>query len=61
MPFYKYVAVEGSGKKITGVIEAENKLKAISILSERGLMVVRVEEKKIQRKVRRSFRFQSAK
>lgn len=46
MPFYKYVAVEGSGKKITGVIEAENKLKAISILSERGLMVVRVEERK---------------
>ncbi|KAF2959273.1 type II secretion system F family protein [Thermotoga sp. 38H-to] len=46
MPFYKYVAVEGNGKKITGVIEAENKLKAISILSERGLMVVRVEERK---------------
>jgi type IV pilus assembly protein PilC len=50
MPFYKYVAVEGSGKKITGVIEAENKLKAISILSERGLMVVRVEEKKNPKK-----------
>ncbi|AJG40715.1 type II secretion system protein F [Thermotoga sp. RQ7] len=46
MPFYKYVAVEGSGKKVTGVIEAENKLKAISLLAERGLMVVRVEERK---------------
>ncbi|PLV58692.1 type II secretion system F family protein [Thermotoga sp. KOL6] len=46
MPFYKYVAVEGSGRKIRGVIEAENKVKAISVLAERGLMVVRVEEQK---------------
>ncbi len=50
MPLFRYVAMEGSGRRIRGVIEAENKLKAISVLGERGLVVVNIEEERAFKK-----------
>lgn len=44
MPFYRYVAFDGSGRKIKGVMEAENELRAANILGERGLAVVSLKE-----------------
>ena len=44
MPFYRYVAFDGSGRKIKGVMEAENELRAANILGERGLAIVSLKE-----------------
>jgi len=46
MPFYRYVAFDGSGRKIKGVMEAESELRAANVLGERGLAVVSLKEVK---------------
>jgi len=44
MPFYRYVAFDGSGRKIKGIMEAESELRAANVLGERGLAVVSLKE-----------------
>jgi len=46
MPFYRYVAFDGSGRKIKGIMEAESELRAANVLGERGLAVVSLKEVK---------------
>ncbi len=51
MPFYSYIAYDGSGRKVRGVVEASNKVGAISDLLQKGYSVVKIEETKGKKKV----------
>ncbi|MCD6449490.1 MAG: type II secretion system F family protein [Thermotogaceae bacterium] len=45
MPLYKYIACNKNGKKIRGFIEASNEWSATNELVEKGLKVLKIEEK----------------
>ena len=51
MPFYSYIAYDGSGRKVRGIVEASNKVGAISDLLQKGYSVVKIEETKGKKKV----------
>ncbi|GAB4314028.1 type II secretion system F family protein [Pseudothermotoga elfii] len=44
MAFYKYIAVEKSGKKVKGVLEADNESQIIDLLKKRQYVVLNVQQ-----------------
>ena len=46
MPIYVYSAIDGTGKKKTGTVDARGESSAVSLLKDQGLFVVSLEEQK---------------
>lgn len=53
MPRFQYVARDAEGKEKSGVVDAVNRVAALSILKEKGIQVSRIEEVSVKRAPRR--------